>query len=300
MHVYIAGGTGFIGKCLTKKLLEQGNRVTATGTRSNFPLKAHPRLSYVQADLTRKGRWQESLAEADAVVNLVGKTIFGRWTKAYKAQIRESRILTTHNIVESLESSRQGLLINASAVGFYGSQGDTILDEDAPPGSDFLGEVGMGWESAALEGEKKGIRVVCARFGIVLGEEGGAVNKMLAPFKFFIGGPLGNGEQWFSWIHIDDLCAAMIWVTEHQELKGPVNFCAPNPVRNKEMTKIIGRILGRPTFIPTPAFAIRMVMGELASALLSSQRCVPKKLVSADFQYTYPDIESAFREILKK
>ncbi len=299
MHIFIAGGTGFVGERLTRRLLEEGYRVTVTGTRPAFPMETGESLTYVPADLTRKGAWQDALAETDAVVNLVGKTIFHRWTKAYKIQIRESRVLSTRNIVDALDASRQNLLINASAVGFYGSRGDTVLDETSPPGDDFLAEVGKDWESAALEAQEKKVRVVCARFGIVLGKGGGAVEKMVPPFRFFVGGPMGNGTQWFPWIHIEDLCNAVQWGLAHPELDGPVNFCAPNPVRNKEMAKIIGRLLKRPAFMPAPAFAIRLIMGELGKALLSSQRCIPGKLSSEGFQFTYPDMESALREILQ-
>ncbi len=300
MKVFIAGGTGFIGKRLARRFLDRGDRVTITGTRSRSPLETVENLRHVSADLTREGPWQEALAESDAVINLTGKTIFRRWTRKYKAQIRDSRVLSTQNIVDGLGGSRQAVLINASAVGYYGSRGDTVLDEDASPGTDFLAKVGRDWEAAAMEGDKKGVRVVCARFGIVLGEGGGALEKMIRPFKFFLGGPLGDGDQWFPWIHIDDLTEAVVWVIKHQRLKGPVNFCSPNPVRNREMSRILGRILGRPAFLTTPAFALRMVMGELGSALISSQRCVPEKLSGSGFRFVFPDIETAFCGILEK
>jgi len=299
MHIFVAGGTGFIGRHLVRRLLEKGYRVTATGTRLRHASEQREGFAYVRADLTQKGEWQDALHDVDAVVNLVGKTLFHRWTKAYKKEIRESRTLSTKHIVDALEPSRTSVLINASAVGFYGSRGDAILDETASSGDDFLAHVGKDWESEALKGEAKGVRVICARFGIVLGENGGAVEKMVAPFRFFVGGPLSDGMQWFPWIHLEDLVQALIWAFEKRRLAGPVNFCAPNPVQNRELSRIIGRILGRPAFILTPAWALRMVMGELGSALLSSQRCVPSKLTASGFSFRFWDIESAMRDILQ-
>ncbi len=300
MHIFVAGATGFIGRYLTQRFLDAGYRVTASGTRAHCPVERADALRYVPADLTEKGPWQQTLAHAHVVVNLTGRTLFHRWTTAYKSLILESRVLSTKNIVEGLRPSPETLLINASAVGFYGSRGDDLLDEKAPPGTGFLAHVCRAWEAAALEGEERGIRVVCARFGIVLGKGGGAVEKLVFPFRYFVGGPLGSGKQWVSWIHIRDLWAGVQWIMTHPELKGPVNFCSENPVTNRRMAQGIGRILGRPARVRVPESAIRMAMGEMGSALLSSQRCVPAKLSASGFQFAYPDMESALFEILKQ
>ncbi|MFH1102466.1 MAG: TIGR01777 family oxidoreductase [Pseudomonadota bacterium] len=299
MKIMIAGGSGFIGNRLTEFFLEKGYRVTAMGTRSAHSAVHSDRFQYISADLSRKGPWQSALADVDVIINLAGKSIFQRWTKEYKGHIYASRILSTRNLVEGLSSISRVTLMNASACGYYGDRGNEILNEDEPPGNDFLAGVARDWEKEAKKGEEKGARVICARFGIVLGRGGGAIEKMAFPFKFFIGGPQGNGTQWFSWIHMDDLCSAMECVIKNGLISGPVNFCSPEPIQNRELSRILGKLLNRPSFMPTPGWMIRAILGEFGSSLLSSQRCVPHKLLDGGYRFKYPDPEGAIREIFQ-
>jgi len=300
MKIFITGGTGFVGAHITRSLLDNGHRVTATGLRPTQDNIHHDRFEYISADTTQPGPWQEELANADAVINLAGKSIFKRWSKSYKQEIYDSRILTTRNLVEALPQNEGVIFLSTSAVGYYGDGGDDTLSEDAANGGDFLAHVSIGWEEAAMAAEAKGARVVILRFGIVLGNDGGALAKMLPAFKSFAGGPLGSGKQWFPWIHMDDLLAALAFVMENKEIRGPVNFCAPHPVRNRDLAKALGKILGRPSVLPAPALMIRMVMGEMAAALLASQRAVPEKLLSHGFNFEYPEIQPALKNLIRK
>jgi hypothetical protein len=233
-------------------------------------------------------------------INLVGRTIFKPWTKRYKNQIHDSRILSTRNLVDSIQKNKKIVLCNASAVGYYGNRGDEILEETASQGNDFLAKVTGDWEGEALKGEEKGIRVVMTRFGIVLGKDGGAMKKMLPAFRYFAGGPMGNGRQWFPWIHMDDLLSAVMLVMENTNIKGPVNFCSPQPVRNRDLAKTLGRILNRPSFMPAPGFMIRLILGELGSSLLCSQHCVPRVLLKHGFIFKYPDIRDAIQNFAQR
>ncbi len=298
MNLLITGGLGFIGSHLTRHFLDKGHRVTVTGLRESQNLFFHDRFTYISADTSRKGSWQEALEDVDVVVNLAGKTIFKRWTRRYKQRILDSRVLTTRNLVEALPADRPVVLCNASATGFYGDGGDAILTETSPGGADFLAEVGRAWENEALRAEAKGVRVAIARFGIVLGSGGGIIGKMVPAFRFFAGGPLGDGRQWFPWIHLEDLAAAVDFVIENNKIHGPINFCSPRPVTNGEFVKTLGRVLSRPAWLPAPAFMLRLAMGELGAAILSSQRVVPEKLTSNGFRFRFPDIEAALADIV--
>ena len=300
MKIFVTGGTGFIGTYVTRYLIDKGHRVTATGLRPTQDTIHHDRFEYISADTSRPGTWQEELAESDAVINLAGKTIFKRWSKSYKQEIYDSRILTTRNLVEALAQKEGMIFCSTSAVGYYGDGGDEPLSEDAANGDDFLAHISIDWEEAAMAAESKGARVVILRFGIVLGIDGGALAKMLPAFKSFAGGPLGNGRQWFPWIHMDDLLAALAFVMANKAMVGPVNICAPHPVRNRDLAKALGKFLGRPSLIPAPALMIRMVMGEMATALLASQRAVPEKLMSHGFNFEYPEIQEALRDLIRK
>ncbi len=298
MNILITGGTGFIGRRLSERLLEGGHSVIALGTTAPRQPLENPRYTALTADTSLRGDWQAELENVDAVVNLAGRTIFKRWTAAYKKQIYDSRILTTRNIVAALPAGRPIALCSASAIGYYGDRGDELLAENAGDGEGFLAEIGREWEKEAFKATEKGIRVAAMRFGIVLGKGGGAMAKMLPAFKSFVGGPLGNGKQWFSWIHVDDLIAAILFIIENDRLSGPFNFTAPNPVRNRELAATIGKVVDRPAFMPAPGFFIKLVMGELGSTLLDSQRVVPENLIRAGFDFQYPDLTSAIRQIV--
>jgi uncharacterized protein (TIGR01777 family) len=297
MNVFITGGLGFVGRNLSKFLLQKGNRVTAVGSRKNPALIDHPDFRYISADTTQTGAWQQELGDQQVIINLAGKSIFTRWTEKSKKQIMDSRILTTRNLVGALPAGSPMVFCSTSAVGYYGSRGDDVLTEEAAPGDDFLAAVGKNWEQEALQAQTKGVRVVLTRFGIVLHRDGGAMAKMVPAFRFFLGGPLGSGEQWFPWIHMHDLLSAYKWVIENSEVSGPVNFCAPQPVRNRELVKKLGIALNRPAFMPAPAFMIKLLLGEFGESLLNSQRAIPAKLQKIGFKFRYADMDSALREI---
>lgn len=298
MQVVITGGTGFVGTHLSARLLDGGHEVTAIGTRDAEKVPERPQFRYLQADTCEPGPWQEAAAQADLLVNLAGRTIFHRWSPKYKQQIYDSRILTTRHLVAAMESSPKSILISASAVGFYGDCGDSELTETSPRGQGYLADISRDWEAEALAAGDKGARVVVTRFGIVLGDQGGALATMLPAFRSFVGGPLGSGRQWFPWIHIDDLLAALDFLISQPDLHGVFNLCAPNPVRNSEMARALGSALGRPAKVPMPSMALKLMLGELASVLLASQRTLPSRLVDAGFQFRYPLLDGALADLL--
>ncbi len=247
MKIFITGGTGFIGSNLSASLLKKGHFVVAVGGRD--------------ADTTKKGPWQEKLEDVDAVINLAGRSIFKRWDEKYKKSIYDSRILTTRNLAEALPAGKNITLCSTSAAGYYGDRGEDILTESEPSGSDFLATVCRDWEKEAFKAKDKGVRVAAMRFGVVLGRDGGALEKMIPPIRFFVGGPIGNGRQWFPWIHIEDLISAIMFVIENKTVNGPLNFTAPKPARNIELVKTIAGILHRPAIMPAPSFIIRLILG---------------------------------------
>jgi hypothetical protein len=298
MKILVTGATGFIGTHLTAYLLNRNHQVIGLARSPRDKGYSHPGYRFVAADTAQPGPWQEALADVDAVVNLAGRSIFGRWNAAVKSEIRESRIRTTRHVVQALPPGKPAVLISASGVGFYGHRGEEVLAEDASAGSDFLARLSKDWEGEALAAETKGARVVLARLGVVLGKGGGAMAQMIPAFKFFVGGPIGNGRQWFSWIHLQDLITGMLFSIERPGISGPVNLCAPDPARNRDLAGALGRALNRPAFMPAPAFLVRMAMGEFAEVLLGSQRAVPQKLLQHGFGFRHPDIRSAVQEVV--
>lgn len=293
MKILITGASGFVGTHLSRSLLSRNHEVIGLGRSAARSRIAHERYRFVAADTTRPGAWQQDLSEADAVINLAGRSIFGRWSEAAKAEIRESRLRTTRLAAQGLAPGRTSAFISASGTGFYGSRGEDELAEDEPPGDDFLARLSVDWEREALAAAEKGARVVLMRQGVVLGGGGGAMARMIPAFKFFVGGPIGDGRQWFPWIHLDDLVAGVHFLLARPAISGPVNFCAPNPVRNRDLAAALGRALKRPAFMPAPAFVIRMALGEFAQVLLGSQRAVPLKLRQHGFSFRHPDIQTA-------
>ncbi len=298
MKIFITGGSGFIGTYLSNFFLQKGHQVIAVGTRACHDRDRSDRFDYISADTTQKGLWQEKLNQVDAAVNLAGNTIGKRWTRSYKKQIYDSRILTTRNLVEALPQDKNVILCSASAVGYYGNRGEDILAEDALAGNDFLAGLSQDWEKEALPAKEKGARVVITRFGLVLGRGGGVLGKMLPAFRFFVGGPLGDGRQWFPWIHLQDLASALWFVIQKPEISGPVNFTAPDPVRHKDLAKTLGQFLKRPSVMPAPGFMLRLALGEMGQALLSSQRAIPSKLTKSGFIFKFPAIEKAISDLV--
>lgn len=301
MRVFITGGTGFVGTNLTNRLVQQGHEVTVLTRAIHKEVALPTGASFLEGDPTREGNWQQSVAEHEVIINLAGASIFRRWTRNAKAAIRDSRILTTRNLVRAL-SAREGKdthFFSTSAVGYYGFHGDEELDESSPPGDDFLASLCKEWESEALEADRLGVDVVLCRFGIVLGQKGGALEKILAPFRWYLGSPLGSGRQWFSWIHEQDLINIYLFLINRKGISGPLNFTAPCPVRNRDLARILGEVLDKPTFMPSvPGFMLKLSMGEFGAVLLKGQKVTPKRLSDAAFQFEFPDIRGALQNIL--
>lgn len=297
MKVFVTGGSGFAGTHLCRRLLADGHEPIAVGTRAFHPDIDDDRLRYVAADTTKPGDWQTVAAESDAAVNLAGRSIFAHWTSAYKKKMYDSRILTTRNLTAVLKPG--AVLVSASGVGFYGTDpGEEKLTEDAPGGDDFMANLARDWENEALAARERDVRVVAARFGVVLGRDGGAMRQMLPPFRMGLGGPMGGGEQWFPWIHVEDLVSAVLFLVEKPAADGPVNMVAPETLRQKTFARTLGKALNRPAFLPVPAFALRATLGEMGELLLGGQRAVPEALETMGFSFRYPKLADALRQIV--
>ena len=294
MKVVVTGGTGFLGRALVSALGGRGDEaVVVSRAPSGASLPAGVRgVSWDALPAAVDG--------ADAVVNLAGETIAQRWTDAAKARIVGSRAEAAERVGAALRAAkgRPPLLLNASAVGFYGNRDDEELTEESPAGSGFLAETTLAWEEAARRAVPAGVRLVLLRTGVVLGEEGGALAKMLLPFRLGVGGPLGSGRQWMPWIHREDLVGLLLAALDDARYAGPVNATAPAPVTMKEFAATLGRVLHRPAFAPAPAFAIRAAMGEMAALVLDGQRAIPAKASALGFRFRFPALEPALRDLL--
>lgn len=299
MKVLITGATGFVGTQLAHRLLARGDQVTiidrSPERRPHVPVDAR----YICGHTTRSGQWQQAVAEQDALVNLAGASIFKRWTARRKQEIYESRIVTTRNLVDAIPSGRKLVLCSTSAVGFYGFRGDETVNEESGSGDDFLARVCLDWEKEARKAATKGARVVITRFGIVFGASGGALQQMLPAFNNYVGGPLGSGRQWMSWIHMEDLLRGILYVIDQPQIHGPVNLTAPVPVQNRTLAQTLGKLLQRPSFFKVPGFALKLAMGELGSVLLEGQRALPGILLEHGFEFQYLDLNEALRQILQ-
>jgi uncharacterized protein (TIGR01777 family) len=299
MKVFMTGGTGFVGTYLSRELAQAGHTITILTRRERPPSPERPEISFMVGDPTVEGPWMAAVPEHDWIINLAGASIFGRWSKPLKKEIMESRVKTTRNLVTALaEGDLNQLFCSTSAVGYYGPRGEEELTEDSPSDAGFLGEVARNWEAEALQAQGLGIRTVITRFGIVMGKDGGALAQMAPMFRKYLGGPIGSGEQWFSWIHQQDQVRAYLFVAEHPEITGPVNFTAPNPVRNRELTRALGEVLNRPTFFKAPEFMVRLTLGEFGDTLLTGQKVFPKRLQDAGFEFKFPDIDKALKDLL--
>lgn len=314
MRVVIAGGTGFIGRALTRAWLDAGAAVTVVSRRAGGG--AGRRLPAGAAVVAWDDpAWRDAVRAADVVVNLAGATIARfPWTAAYKQTILESRVATTRRLVEAIcrqgdgagaeagagdGSPRTRVLVNGSAIGYYGDGGDRILTEDDGPGDDFLARVVRAWEDAARPAADAGVRLVLVRTGHVLGRGGGFLGKVLPPFRLGLGGPFGDGRQWLSWIHVDDYCRLVRFAAETGALSGPVNGTAPNPVTNAEFARVLGRVLGRPAVLRVPAGVLRAALGEMAGLLLEGQRVIPARAQAAGFSYGFPELRGALEDLLR-
>ena len=301
MRILITGGTGFIGDSLTGLLAERGHEVTVLtrAVRKGYVL---PRgASILQGNPTLAGPWQDGVADHDVVINLAGASIFSYWSQGNRQKILDSRLLTTRNVVHALASRKAGEthLLSISGVGYYGHHGDEILDEDSPPGDDFLAQVALQWEREALIAREHNVRVVICRLGHVLGRERGMLPKLVTAHRFRIGGTWGNGQQWLSWIHKQDLMETLLFLLEHREISGPINVTAPNPVRNRDMARLMNKALNRTLFIPSiPAFILKLTLGDFAGVFLNGQRALPRKLTAHGYRFRYPSMEEAFKDLL--
>jgi uncharacterized protein len=299
MNIFMTGGTGFVGTFLAKKLTSEGDKVTILTPSAGDAAFKISGLTYLDGNPTVRGKWQDAVKEHDVIINLAGASIFSRWTPQQKEILRSSRMETTRNLVSALPDNAKDItFFSTSAVGYYGFHEDEELTESMPAGNDFLARLAYDWEQEALHAQEKGARVVITRFGIVLGKNGGALGQVIPLFKYFLGGPLGSGRQWFSWVHMDDLAEAFIFLLKHTEINGAVNLCSPRPLRNADLGKAIGKILHRPSFMPAPGFMIKLILGEFGSVLLKGQRVIPRRLLEAGFQFKYPNIEEALKGII--
>jgi len=296
-NILITGASGFVGTYLTEFLTDKGYNVIilSRSVKNTKASIAHWDPESGEIDI-------DALQNLGAVVHLAGESITGRWTDHKKEQIENSRVLGTKLLSESIASlnKKPEVLISASAIGIYGNRDDEILDEASSPGGGFLADVGVKWEEATSSAKDAGIRVCNLRIGLVLGQDGGALEKMLAPFKFGLGGRIGDGTQYWSWIAVDDLIQIIYYLLKNENVEGPVNAVSPNPVTNNQFTKALGRTLNRPTIFPLPAFAARGLLGEMADeTMLSSTRVIPQKLLDSGFKFKYTDLNEALSGILK-
>jgi uncharacterized protein (TIGR01777 family) len=301
MRILVTGATGFIGQRLVEEFQRQGHTLVALSRDPGAAQRDVPGLE-------RAYKWSplhelppaEAFHGVDAVVHLAGESVTGRWTEEKKQSIRDSRVLGTINLVKAIVrlQTKPPVLVSASAIGYYGDRGEEELAENSAPGNDFLAEVCQEWEKEAGKVEWGGVRSARVRVGVVVGPGGGALGAMLLPFKLGAGGPLGSGRQWWSWVHRDDLIALILHLIEHPEFSGPVNGTAPEPVRQKDFAKVLGRVLWRPAFLPAPAFALKIVLGGFSTELLSSKRVLPKMAQELGFRFRYPQLEAALRQAL--
>ncbi|KAL2642338.1 hypothetical protein R1flu_009925 [Riccia fluitans] len=301
MVISIAGATGFVGSRLVEKLVEEGHSVRVLTRSASKARSIFPERLYKNVEIAEQADWAACIAGSTGVVNLAGTPISVRWTPEIKKDIMDSRVKVTSKIVEIINSApedkRPSVLINATAVGFYGTSDTAAFDESSPPGRDYLAEVCKQWEAKA-QGLTEGVRLVRLRLGIVLDKNGGALEKMVPLFQLFAGGPIGSGKQWFSWVHRDDLVNLIIEALKNSEYEGVINGTAPNPVRFAELCDRIGAVLGRPSWLPVPEFALKAVLGEGAFVVLEGQRVIPKRAQQLGFTFKYQYVTDALKAIL--
>jgi len=301
MKILVVGGTGFIGTLLIPSLKDNGQQISMVIPLGRKPQEIKADCAILKGDTANQQWWAELIEKHQVIINLTGSSIFRRWNKRVKEDIYETRIITTRNIVQALKacSSKEKHFFSASGVGYYGYQLNETLNEESGPGSSFLARVAVNLEAEALKAKEYCARVVLCRFGIVMGKNGGALKNMLPFFRCWCGGRWGSGRQWFSWMHAYDLTRAIHFLLEHGEIEGAVNFTAPNPVTNQEMARLLRMVLRKRTLLPViPGFLMRYALGEFSEVFLKGQRALPRKLLSAGFQFRYPLLEGCLSDLL--
>ncbi len=302
MKIIVTGATGLIGKKLVSELLKRNNEVTVFTRSVKRAEKLMNATEFVEWNPVNISAWINNLGGKDAIINLAGENIMGkRWDENHKRKIVQSRLITTRALVNAMYHVEQkpSVFISASAIGYYGFSEDKIFTEESPAGKDFLADLTQRWEREASDAEYSGIRRVSLRIGIVLDKNEGALSKMILPFKLFVGGPLGSGRQWFSWIHIEDLVNLFLFALENNRIQGSYNATSPNSVRMSEFAKILGEILHRPSLLHVPAFVLKLMLGEGAEYLLNGAKVLPVKTLASGFKFRFERIEEALADILK-
>ena len=304
MKIAITGATGLVGTSLVKKLNSENHQIVVFTRNADkasriFPNGAFPNLEIVRYTPTESGAWQQKISGCDAVVNLAGEPIAERWTAQQKQAIMESRQIGTRKLVEAIAQaeSKPQVLVSGSAIGYYGTSETATFDETSAPGNDFLAKVCQNWEAEAEKVKEFGVRLVILRIGIVLAN-GGALGKMIGPFKMFAGGPIGSGRQWFSWIHRDDLVNLIASAISNSGMSGVYNATAPNPVKMGQLCQTLGEVMNRPSWLPVPDFVLEVLLGDGASVVLEGQQVLPRQTQSTGFDYRYADLKPALQEIV--
>lgn len=304
MKIVVTGATGFVGSCLIAKLQSENHQVLAfcrnvDRAQAMFPKENFPGVEIVPYKAGTEGEWEEKISGCDAVVNLAGEPIADRWTDQRKKDIVSSRQEGTAKLVEAIAKAdiKPKVLINSSAIGYYGTSETATFMESSPSGNDFLAQVCQGWEAAAQKVTASGVRLVILRTGIVLGN-GGAIAKMIPPFRLFAGGPIGSGTQWFSWIHLEDMVNLILEAMKNPEINGVLNATAPTPVRMAEFCRVLGEVMNRPSWLPVPKFAIEALLGDAAIVVLEGQEVQPQRTLAYGFTYKYPTVKQALKEVL--
>jgi uncharacterized protein (TIGR01777 family) len=305
MKIAVTGATGFVGSRLVERLQSEGHQIVAFVRNSERALRVFPRASFPNVEIVAytplaSGAWQQAVSGCDGVVNLAGEPIAEkRWTPEHKQEILNSRKLGTQKLVEAIAQAtpKPQVMVSASAIGYYGTSETDTFDETSPAGNDFLAAVCQAWEAEAQRVREVGVRLVIVRLGIVVGN-GGAIAKMLPPFKLFAGGPLGSGQQWFSWIHREDLVSLIAQALTQPQLEGTFNATAPNPVRMATLATTLGQVLNRPSWLPVPAFALEALLGDGAKVVLEGQQVLPKRAQEIGFAYQYPTIQQALEQVV--
>lgn len=303
MRVLIAGATGFVGRALVHALMERGDRRIALTRDPERARMALPGLVHAHAwDPLAGPPPPEAFEGVDAVVNLMGESVVGRWTQRKRSAILESREAATRNLVLGMQGAQDAdtaprTLVSASAVGYYGHRGEEELTEDAPPGEGFLSGVCVQWEAAASQASLSGTRVILLRTGLVAGRGGGFLAPLSRLTRFGLGGPAGSGRQWWPWVHLEDVIGLILHALDNEAVQGPLNVCAPAPARQREVASALGRVLHRPAFAPAPAFVLRRVLGEFATELLNSRRTLPAAALASGYAFRHTDLDAALRDI---